>query len=92
MFNSIFGITGPESLLPKSSTAMPAGLFLTVLLSISACTSQQLYDNYQLSGRQECEKKPIQTQAQCRAQYEVSYREYKKELERIELERRLADE
>lgn len=48
------------------------------LTALSGCSARSLYQFTQEQGRQECELQPIALQESCRAQYEMSYREYER--------------
>ncbi|MDP6414596.1 MAG: hypothetical protein QGG54_06145 [Gammaproteobacteria bacterium] len=52
---------------------------LVLFSSHTACSNQQLYEAIQQNGLQACEEIPIPQQEDCKAQYQTSYEEYRRE-------------
>jgi hypothetical protein len=66
---------------PRIQSRRILPLLLIPLLAgmLSACTSRNLYEAIQQNRLQRCEEIPIPQQANCRAQYQQSYEDYKNE-------------
>ena len=53
-------------------------LISTLPMTLSSCSSRNVYEYLQEQGRQECERQPIPQQESCRERYEMDYREYER--------------
>ena len=62
-------------------------LAFTLLLVMAGCTNEQLYNAIRENRIQDCENIPIPQQESCRAQYETSYEEYRRDLEELRAEK-----
>ena len=68
---------------------MNRAIILAFLLLPAApgCTSEQVYNAIRENRIQDCENIPIPQQESCRAQYETSYEEYRRDLEELRAEK-----
>ena len=67
---------------------------ITLMLALASslgCTSRAQYEAIQRSQLQECEKLLIPQQAACKSRYQTGYDEYRRELDRIEIEQRTSN-
>lgn len=60
-------------------TILPFLLVPLLVGTLSGCTNRNLYQAIQQNRLQRCEEIPIPQQANCRAQYQQSYEDYKSE-------------
>ena len=60
---------------PGSSAVLLGSLCLT--LALASCSNRAIYESVQRNRLQGCEAIPIPQQKACRAQYQMSYDEYK---------------
>lgn len=52
---------------------------LLMILALSTCSNEAMYQSIQQDGLRGCEEIPIAQQASCKAQYQKDYATYKRE-------------
>lgn len=63
-------------------------LLLSSLVMLGSCTTESVYNLAQEVQLQRCEEQPIPAQDACKAQFELSYDDYKRERDALILEGR----
>ncbi len=69
---------------PFTSISSNFAIFLGLLILISGCSNQEIYQAVQNNRLQECDKLPDVQREECRAQHSQPYEEYERNRKELE--------